>query len=88
MCKLFEQINVTGLAPHRLADWVLLVHPRKQSDRDFCKQAGYHHRCNCASQDLSCLQAHEFLNGKYLPPTKWPPVLLDVLLGACLPFST
>lgn len=29
MCKLFEQINVTGLAPH------LLVHPRKQSDRDF-----------------------------------------------------
>lgn len=47
-----------------------------------------HPNCNYASQDLSCLQAHEFLNGKYLPPTKSPPVLLDALLSVRLSVST
>lgn len=55
---------------------------------EWSKQTGCHPRCNSASQDLNCLQAHEFLNGKYLPPTKSPLVLLDVLLSASLPFST
>lgn len=60
----------------------------KQNEWHFSKHGGYHPRCNCASQDMSCLQAHEFLNGKYSPPTKSPPVLLVVLQSARLSFST